>query len=188
METPPGRAGIAGGAGSITIVTGCPGTGKTTVAARLASASTRGLHLETDPFYGFPAHPIDPTQPESHAQNTTILRAIGRAAGAFAEGGYDVFVDGIVGPWFLPTFLTEIPAGTEVHYVVLEAPLGQALERVRQRQGSGESAKVEHMHRAFQELGEYAGCALDASRADPATLAERLAERRAAGALRIRPA
>jgi hypothetical protein len=28
----------------------------------------------------------------------TIIRAIGRATAAFAEGGYTVFLDGVVGP------------------------------------------------------------------------------------------
>lgn len=36
------------------IVTGSPGTGKTALAAHLARAKPRGLHLPSDVFYNFP--------------------------------------------------------------------------------------------------------------------------------------
>jgi hypothetical protein len=47
---------------------------------------------------------VDPTLPESHDQNTVVTRAATAAAGAFALGGYATIYDGVVGPWFLPTF------------------------------------------------------------------------------------
>ena len=62
----------------IVIVSGAMGTGKSTLARRLAKASPRGLHLDSDLFYGFPADPIDPATPESHAQNVTMMRALAR--------------------------------------------------------------------------------------------------------------
>jgi len=171
--------------GCVTIVSGSPGSGKSTLCARLAAALDNGLHFETDLFYGFPAHPIDPTRPEAHAQNTTLLRAIGGAAAAFAEGGYAVYLDGIVGPWFLPTLLAALPDSLEVEYVILEVPLPLALARVRQRVGSGESARVAQMHRAFRELGEHAARVLDASAGGPEALEARFHERRASGCFRV---
>ena len=145
----------------VTIVTGAPGSGKTTFSKFLAREDPRGIHFVSDVFYGFPAHPIDPTKPESREQNTAIMRAVGRAAGGFVESGFPVVLDGIFGPWFLPELRAALPADVTTEYVVLCAPLALSLERVRGRDGPGASAKVEHMHRAFADLGDLAAHALE---------------------------
>jgi hypothetical protein len=66
------------------------------------------IAIVSDLFYEFPARPIDPTVPASRHQNTVIMRALGRASQTFAEGGYDVALDGVFGPWFLPVLLPEL--------------------------------------------------------------------------------
>ena len=102
-----------------------------------AGQSTRpcgtSLHFVTDTFYHFPAHPLDPTTEEAHTQNATIMHAIGRAAAAFVEGGYEVFLDGVVGPWFLPRLVREWDAVARVEYVILQATLAEELARVLRR-------------------------------------------------------
>ncbi len=140
---------------SLIIVSGCPGAGKTTLSASISKAHPQGLHLTGDTFYGFPAHFIEPTKPESHAQNTTIVRATARAASAFLEGGYLVVLDGIFGPWFLPVVMAELPPDIDASYLVLRVPEAEALRRVRERQGVGASARVRPTVAAFAELGEY---------------------------------
>jgi cytidylate kinase len=146
---------------SIMIVSGCPGTGKTTLSKALAQAEPAGLHLVTDTFYQFPAHPLDPTTPASHAQNTTVMKAIGRATAAFVEGGYDVFLDGVVGPWFLPTLLHEWGAVARVEYVILRATLEEALARVLRRDGPEITARVYAMHEAFANVEGYGKHGID---------------------------
>jgi cytidylate kinase len=166
---------------SITIISGGLGTGKTTLSRALAYATPAGLHLITDTFYHFPAYPLDPTTSESHAQNTTIMTAIGRAAGAFVEGGYDVFLDGVVGPWFLPTLLRacDAGAGAGVEYVILQATLEEALARVLRRDGPATRARVYAMHEAFAAVEGYAKHCIDTTaRSAEAVRAEFLQRRR----------
>jgi chloramphenicol 3-O-phosphotransferase len=147
----------------IAIVSGCPGAGKSTLARALSREAPRGLHLDSDLFYGFPAAPIDPATPEAQAQNVSVMRARARSARAFAEGGYDVFLDGVIGPWFLPVFREELRGVPALSYIVLRASEADAVRRVRERDGAGPSARVRRMHAAFAELGELAAHAIETS-------------------------
>ncbi len=162
-------------AGAVALVSGSPATGKSSLARRLAQASPRGVHFETDPFYEFVAHPIAPIRPESRAQNEAI-----------AQAGYEVFADGVIGPWMLPHYLAELaPLGLAVDYLVLRAPLDVALARSHARDKDVPDEVVRAMHPKFAELGAYERHALDTGARDlEETLAE-VARLRACGALRV---
>lgn len=172
----------------ITIVAGAPGTGKTTLARSLAEAKQSGLHLLSDDFYRYPGHVIAPTAPESREQNETIMRALARASSAFFEGGYDVYVDGVIGPWMLPIFAGELAPSVPLDYVVLRSDLELALRRVRERQGSGASAAVEKMHREFADLKGLRGVAIETSGRSPAEILAEFERRCAKGEFRLDPA
>jgi energy-coupling factor transporter ATP-binding protein EcfA2 len=102
--------------GSLLVVTGPPGSGKSTLAAVLAARSSPSALVEGDAIFSFLAEGrIPPWLPESHDQNRVVTEACGLTAGRFCAGGYDTVYDGIVGPWFLPTFheasgVDELPA------------------------------------------------------------------------------
>jgi len=173
--------------GPIVIVTGSPGAGKTTLSAELAARSPRGVHLEGDAFYRFVVHLIAPVLPESKEQNATIIRAIMRAAVAYSAGGYEVFVDGIFGPWFLPLVAHELGrAAAEVEYIVLRLDPERAVQRAGTRAAyPGDAAMVRQMNDAFARVGDYEGHVLDVGGRAPDDVAGEIDRQRAAGAFRL---
>lgn len=160
---------------AITILTGCPGTGKTTVAGLLANAKPRGLHIPADVFYTFPAHPISTYRPAALEQNTSIIMAVTETAKSFAGRGYTVMLDGIFGPWFLPVMTRATgPLEGSISYVILQAPLETALRRVQARIGHERDHVVRQLHEAFGDLGDYAKHAVDTGTRDAAAVAAEL--------------
>jgi len=145
------------GAGEIVIISGPPGSGKTTVAGALAEAATLGVHLESDCFYRFVKGGfIAPHLPESHQQNIVVMDVCITAASNYAAGGYTVFWDGVVGPWFLD----QIRLGLGNHdiqprYLVLRPTRDVALQRVRGRDGATELSGAEKMYDEFAALGRF---------------------------------
>jgi predicted kinase len=137
--------------GELLVVTGPPGSGKSTVAARLVERRTPSALVEGDAVFGFLREGrIDPWLPASQAQNEVVTAATGEVAGRFAGGGYWTVFDGIVGPWFLPRFAAYTGLD-RLHYVVLLPPVDVCVARVAGRTGHGftDRAATEHMHRQF---------------------------------------
>jgi cytidylate kinase len=151
--------------GEVIILTGPPAAGKTTVAALLAAdASVPTVHLVTDWFYrsirtGF----VLPFLPEAERQNEVVIEAIVGTVATFARGGYDVVVDGIVGPWFLPPFrAVSAHEDLALSYVVLRPDLDTTLSRAKERVGELKDVDaITGLHGAFARLGDLEGHAID---------------------------
>ncbi|NRP73787.1 hypothetical protein ILFOPFJJ_04700 [Ensifer psoraleae] len=142
-------------AGHILILTGTPGSGKTTTAKALArEPGSPKVHLHADDFWHFIKHgAIAPYLPESAGQNRIVIDVLARAAEGYASGGYFVVVDGIVGPWFLPAFTAlTVP----LHDIVLRPPLDLAIRRCRERGGDTltDPGPITELHRQLSTLGE----------------------------------
>jgi predicted ABC-type ATPase len=133
------------------IVTGPPGAGKSAVASLLIQRFDRSVLVEGDSFFRFIQRgAIVPWLKEADPQNEIVTQAAAAAAGRYAAGGFTTIFDGMVGPWFLPTFLQETGlAGVE--YAVLLPSVELCVERVRLRQDHGfsDEAATRQMHQAF---------------------------------------
>ncbi|MGN6286189.1 MAG: ATP-binding protein [Afipia sp.] len=143
-------------AGEVLILTGSPGSGKTTTAAALANEpGAPKVHLHTDDFWHFIKNgSIPPYLPDAHRQNGIVIDILARAAEGYAHGGYFVIVDGIVGPWFLAPFQA---LSVPLHYIVLRPPLDVAIARCRERGGDtlNDPEPITALHRQLSDLGEF---------------------------------
>ena len=153
--------------GRIIVITGAPGTGKTTTASAVAKESDleKSVHMHTDDFYHYLSKgAIPPHLPESNEQNLIVIEAFLEAAKRYARGGYDVIVDGIVGPWFLEPWLRAAREGYEVHYIVLRASRETTLRRAVERSKldlETNTELVEVMWEQFCDLGKYEANVVD---------------------------
>jgi cytidylate kinase len=175
--------------GQVLIVTGPPGSGKTTVSAMVADRSSRSVHLESDGFFhAIRSGYIEPWEPASRDQNDTVMRIVRDAAATFARADYLTIVDGIILPgWYFEWLAGQLLAEElDVSAAILRTSLEVSLARV-QRRGSRDldPAAVEKTWRGFGELGPLERHVVDADERTPEETAEVLIERLGRGALTV---
>ena len=151
----------------IVIISGAPGSGKSTISKRLAqeSAHSHAVHMHTDDFYTYIRKGyVAPWLPAAAAQNTVVIEAFAASVQAFAAGGYEVFVDGVIGPWFVDPWVQLAQAGFDVRYIILRPDQETTIARAISRSGDTALTDVEavqSMWQAFGNLGAYASHVLD---------------------------
>ena len=160
--------------GSVLVVSGPSGAGKTTVSRLLAAAFAQSVHIRSDDFMPFIANGwVEPWLPEAAHQNAVMGAAVASAATQFAVGGYTVILDG---HWFPAGVrgVVEICArrGVRVHCAVLRSDLSTCLARVAQRQSAPvrpwppeatSEAALSSLHSRFEDLGDCEANVIDAS-------------------------
>ena len=149
----------------------------------------RTVHLETDDVFGWMRMGyVQPWKAGSAEQNHMISRACARAATAFAQRGYGVFIDGVIGPHLLPDYLEELrEAAVPVHYAVLLPPIEVIVQRAeerekviaglaRKRAGHAGEDMFARVHAMFSGAASLPGITLDSSGMTAAETADRVME------------
>lgn len=142
----------------VLILTGSPGSGKTSVAGVLAQRFSRSVHIEADVFWHFiKGGYTEPWKGEAQQQNEVVMDAVAKAAATYANAGYFTVIDAIVGPsWFLVPLTEALQSeGLTVAYAVLQVPLEVAVARATSRPSTPlkKVPAIEHLWREFSELG-----------------------------------
>jgi chloramphenicol 3-O-phosphotransferase len=152
----------------IVIISGPPGAGKSSVAEALCARYDRTVHLETDVLYGAVRMGfIKPWLHGSGRQNDMVTRAAARAATAYAEERYAVFIDGVIGPHLLPIYMQELRrADVPIHFVLLRPSLEATVHRglVRERTLRVPEAQLRKGYAKFVAWGDFAGATIDNGR------------------------
>ena len=152
----------------ITIISGSPGTGKSTLSRRLAetSANDKSVHLEIDDFWqaickGY----VHPWLDGSGDQNEIVAMSVAASALAYSKGGYEVFVAGTIGPWLLEPWVDITKQGIDVRYIILRPDQGTTVARATQRQQRDffplNVVTIQDVWRSFTNLGQYEAHVLD---------------------------
>ncbi len=76
----------------------------------------------------------------------------------YVRGGYDVIIDGIIGPWFLKPWINCAREGYEIHYIILRSDREETLRRALTRSKLDRETNIElvkTMWPQFEQLGIY---------------------------------
>lgn len=158
----------------IVIISGPCGAGKSTVTRILAESSQCPLtvHFHTDDFYQYIRKGyLPPWTEESGDQNETVMTAIAASAEQFSAGGYEVYVDGMIGPWFLGPWQRIAGKGADIRYVILrpdeQTTIRRASEREQREEFPLQIENVKQIWQSMADLGEYESYAVDTSTHSP---------------------
>ncbi len=171
--------------GSLLIVTGPPGAGKSTVAQLLVDRFDPSVLVTGDAFFEFLARgAVAPWLPAAHHQNEVVTRAAASAAAVYARDDYTTVYDGIVGPWFLSTFAAATGLD-RLDYVLLLPDVETCVHRVATRTNHGfdDEAATRKMHHEFSVAAIEPRHVVVDPPDDPHAVADLIGERMASGSL-----
>ena len=176
------------------LLTGSPGSGKTTVAPLVADRHDLSVCLDLDWFFAkLRRGAIEPWREEAHTQNRVVLGAAAEAVATFAAQGYFTVGESILYPFMLDLFAAACePRQIAMSYAVLRAPIDLVQQRVRDRttepQHAGALADadvVEDLWTQFERHGVAERHQIEVGARSPAEVAEDIDRRMESGDLRL---
>lgn len=115
------------------MVTGTPGSGKSSVARALVGHYPRGIHVPVDDLREWVVSgivsPIEPWSDETSRQFTLARRSAAAVARMYADAGFAVAIDDVIFPEEVEDLFVAPLAGHDVRKVLLRPRLDVALER-----------------------------------------------------------
>jgi predicted kinase len=147
-----------GGGGSVLLLTGPPGAGKSTVAEIVAERFERSVHVEADRFYGFVVGGyVDPWERGAHDQNVIAVEIACDTAARYAEAGYVTILDGIFIPgWFFEPAIDRLhDRSLDVAAAILRPSVAITIARARPRVPPKRlpDEVLERLWQGFDDLG-----------------------------------
>lgn len=137
---------------SLLCIAGPPGAGKSSVSGFVSARLSPSVLIRGDAFYRFlDQGRVAPWLPEATSQNRVVIRASGAAAGQYVRGGFETVFDGVLGPWWLPTFV-EAAELDDLHYAILLPSADRCVDNVAAREGHVDEAATRDMYDEFERV------------------------------------
>ena len=174
---------MATSGGSVVILTGPVGAGKTTVARELVESSAGSVAcIEGDTYWSH----IVRAQPDQdrNANFRMIMRAMTASARHYDRDGYEVILDFSIPPWYLDA-IRALLTGKPFDYVIVRPSLAICAARAAARP-EGAIADYTPYRELYDAFDGYERFTVGGDGAGPALTAARIREGLAAGAFRMK--
>ena len=162
---------MAAPSGSIVILTGPVGAGKTSIAHELlASSPGPAAYIEGDVFWSFIAK--QPRRPLRGEQFKMIMRAMLASARHYARDGYETIVDFTIPPWYLEA-VRALLTGKPFHYAIVRPSLAVCAARAAARSAGTISDYTEYRE-LYTDFNGFEAAMIADDTATPPEIADRV--------------